>query len=79
MSVKTTAWAVLALATVLSGCSKYASNGEALYLSARNGPNLVVPSPLSSVSISHYHDLPDVPNPAPVNLAPPGSNERDVE
>ena len=79
MSVRKTGWLGFGLVMMLAGCSKYASNGEALYLSARNGPNLVVPSPLSSVGISHYHDLAAVPNPAPVDLAPPGSGERDVE
>lgn len=45
---------------LLSACaSQYASNGEGIYLQAKNGPELVVPSNLSSVNISHTYDCPE--------------------
>jgi uncharacterized lipoprotein len=56
----------------LSSCaSRYASNGEQLYLGSRNGQTLVVPPPLSSSNISHFYDLPQQPNNATVSITPP--------
>lgn len=61
-----------ALMALLSACnSRYASNGEQLYLSSQNGPKLVVPPPLTSSNISHFHDLPAQNGNALVDIAPP--------
>ncbi|KTD12205.1 hypothetical protein [Legionella jamestowniensis] len=56
---------------VLSACSNYASNGEALYLRSKNGQKLVVPPPLTDNNISHFYDLPAQNQNAMVNIAPP--------
>ncbi|PWY54558.1 hypothetical protein DGG96_11490 [Legionella qingyii] len=58
---------------VLCGCSRYASNGEHLYLSSRNGPPLEVPPPLSKANISSFYDLPQQNQDARVSIAPPVS------
>lgn len=63
---------VLVLIGVSACTSKYATNGEKLYLNSRNGPGLVVPPPLSSFSLSNFYRLPQQSNPNPqVSLAPP--------
>ncbi|HHF7367200.1 TPA: hypothetical protein ACPSKY_002326 [Legionella bozemanae] len=58
---------------LLSGCSRYASNGEHLYLSSRNGPSLEVPPPLTRANISNFYDLPQQNQDAQVSIAPPVS------
>lgn len=58
---------------VLSGCSRYASNGENLYLNSRNGPPLEVPPPLTRGNISSFYDLPQQNQDARVGIAPPVS------
>ena len=61
------------LATLaLSACSsRYASNGETVYLQSRNGEKIVVPRPLTSAYISNFYDLPPQNQDARVNIAPP--------
>lgn len=56
---------------VLSGCSKYSSNGENLYLQSRNGQKVEVPPPLTSSNISSFYDLPEQTQNANVNIEPP--------
>ncbi|AWN73368.1 hypothetical protein LEAN103870_15610 [Legionella anisa] len=58
---------------LFSGCSRYASNGEHLYLSSRNGPQLDVPPPLTRTNISSFYDLPQQNQNAQVSIAPPVS------
>ncbi|KGP63438.1 hypothetical protein EP47_09500 [Legionella norrlandica] len=63
---------VVLAALALSSCnSRYASNGENLYLKSRNGDVLVVPSPLTSANISNFYDLPPQTQDARVSIAPP--------
>ncbi|CAM3036997.1 Uncharacterised protein [Legionella steigerwaltii] len=64
---------IVFVALVLSGCSRYASNGENLYLSSRNGPPLEVPPPLTRANISNFYDLPQQNQDARVSIAPPVS------
>lgn len=62
----------MGLVLLLCGCSsRYASNGEHLYLGSKNGANLVVPPPLTSSNINHFYDLPAQDKAAEVNIAPP--------
>lgn len=63
--------AVMMLVIGLSACSQYASNADKQYLNSRNGATLIVPSPLTSLQISHFYDLPKQDNHATVNIAPP--------
>ncbi|WP_237759013.1 hypothetical protein [Legionella birminghamensis] len=56
---------------LFSACSRYASNGENLYLGSHNGPSLNVPPPLTSENISHFYDLPDQRQNAQVSIVPP--------
>lgn len=58
---------------VLSGCSKYASNGERLYLQSRNGQKIAVPPPLTSGNVSNFYDLPEQNKKARVTIVPPAS------
>lgn len=59
---------------LLLGCSgQYASNGESMYLSSRNGPGLVVPPPLTASNISHFYDLPPQNQNAMVSIVPPAA------
>lgn len=64
---------IIFVALVLAGCSRYASNGENLYLSSRNGPSLEVPSPLTRANISSFYDLPQQNQDARVSISPPVS------
>lgn len=56
---------------LLSACSHYASNGEALYLRSHNGAKLVVPPPLTQENLSTMYILPPQTQDARVNIAPP--------
>lgn len=59
-------------ALVLPACSsKYASNGENLYLNSKNGTKIVVPPPLTSANISGFYDLPPQTQDARVSIVPP--------
>ncbi|MCC5791561.1 MAG: hypothetical protein JJT82_03000 [Legionellaceae bacterium] len=52
--------------------SKYATNGESLYLKSRNGRMLEVPAPLSNSNISYFYQLALQTNPNPeVSIVPP--------
>lgn len=62
---------IVGIALVLSGCGRYASNGEDLYLSSRNGVMLEVPPPLTRANISNFYDLPPQTQNAHVSIAPP--------
>lgn len=62
---------VVCVVLVLSGCSRYASNGENLYLESRNGPILDVPPSLTRADISNFYDLPQQNQDARVSIAPP--------
>jgi uncharacterized lipoprotein len=54
-----------------AGCmTRYATNGEHLYLGSTNGPKLVVPSSLSAESVSHFYDLPPSSPNAGVDITP---------
>jgi uncharacterized lipoprotein len=45
---------------VLSACaSYYSSTGDKQYLQSRNGPQLVVPPPLTRDNISQFYVLPE--------------------
>lgn len=58
---------------MLTACTtKYASNGENLYLRSKNGVFVTVPAPLTSEYISHFYDLPSQDQSPLVNSAPPG-------
>lgn len=63
---------VLVLATILlTSCgSRYASNGENLYLQSRNGVKIAVPPPLTSSNIGNFYDLPPQNQDARVSIAP---------
>lgn len=64
--------AVISSLLLISACSMhYGSNGETLYLASRNGPNLVVPAPLTDTDISHFYELPNQNQPATVSIVPP--------
>lgn len=63
--------AVIILAISVCACSQYASNADKQYLNSRNGTALVVPSPLTSLQISHFYDLPKQDNHTAVSIAPP--------
>lgn len=56
---------------LLSSCSRYATNGESLYLVSHNGPTLEVPSPLTRANISNFYDLPQQNQNARVSITPP--------
>jgi uncharacterized lipoprotein len=56
---------------VLTGCSRYSSNGENLYLQSRNGQKVDVPPPLTSSNISNFYDLPEQNQNAKVRIEPP--------
>ncbi|MGQ3890364.1 hypothetical protein [Legionella sp. CNM-4043-24] len=69
--MKKSAIIILSMVLLSSCASRYASNGEQLYLGSRNGQQLVVPPPLTSSNISHFYDLPQQNANAVVNIAPP--------
>lgn len=62
---------IIVLALMVGACSRYASNGEDLYLKSHNGAQLTVPAPLSRDNISPFYDLPNQTQHAQVSIAPP--------
>ncbi|CAM2858096.1 hypothetical protein [Legionella worsleiensis] len=66
----------IVLATlVLSACnSRYASNGETVYLQSHNGVKVVVPPPLTQANISNFYNLPPQNQDARVSIVPPGED-----
>lgn len=67
---------IVLAALALSACNaRYASNGEEVYLQARNGVKIVVPPPLTNFNISNFYDLPPQNQNARVNIAPPGDSK----
>jgi hypothetical protein len=65
---------VLLSCLLLTACSsRYATNGESIYMQSQNGQNLLIPSPLSSDTISHFYDLPQPTENPTVSLEPPAS------
>lgn len=56
----------------LVGCSSfYSSNAEANYLKSRNGPELVVPSPMTTANMGYFYNLPLQTKNAKVSIKPP--------
>lgn len=70
---------LILLSLLSAACSKkYLSTGEEQYLQSRNGPDIIVPPPLTSTNISHFYDLASQQQNAQVSLDPPiekGFNE----
>lgn len=51
------------LVVLLAACSsKFATNGEKLYMTSQNGPGVKVPPPLSEANISPFYNLPTQEN-----------------
>lgn len=66
---------VVLSALLLSACSsRYASNGENLYMQSRNGVLLQVPSPLTRSNLSSFYVLPQQTGNPTISIAPPDSN-----
>lgn len=61
----------LFIVLLVSCTTKYATNGENIYLRADNGASLVVPAPLTTDNISHYYDLPQRPENPRVDISLP--------
>ncbi|WP_058528381.1 hypothetical protein [Legionella londiniensis] len=60
------------LASLLASCSSYyTSNGENVYLRSGNGPDLIVPPPLTDTNISYFYNLPAQRQNPQVNIEPP--------
>lgn len=59
------------LCLAIASCSKYATNGDNLYLQSRNGETIVVPKPLTRANISDANDLPEQKQSATVSVEPP--------
>lgn len=66
----------MVVTSLLAGCdfiskTEYASNDKLQYLKSRNGPDLVIPPPLSGSNISAFYRLPDQTQHAKVAINPP--------
>lgn len=62
---------ILAVLSLTACTTKYASNGEQLYLYSRNGAKLIVPPPLTSSNISYFYVLPAQNQDSRVSIMPP--------
>lgn len=62
---------VISMFFVVACSSRYASNGEQLYLQSQNGAVIKVPAPLSDDNVSHFYDLPQQTQDTVVSIAPP--------
>lgn len=57
---------------MLGGCSLTGGENND-YLTSRNGPDLVIPHPLTTQNISHFYDLPPQNQDPRVSIKPPTS------
>ncbi len=56
----------------LTACSSYySSNAETNYLKSRNGPDLVVPPPMTKANMGYFYNLPPQNQDARVSIEPP--------
>jgi uncharacterized lipoprotein len=63
---------IVCIGLVISACSeRYSSSGESLYLKNRNGPELIVPTPLTKENMSNFYNLPPQNQYARVRITPP--------
>ena len=70
--VKKTRFIVVIALLWLTACSSYyASNAETNYLKSHNGPDLVVPSPLTKTNMGYFYNLPPQNQNAVVSVVPP--------
>ncbi|MBI2786910.1 MAG: hypothetical protein HYX60_11675 [Legionella longbeachae] len=69
--MKKLSFIVFFVVLVISGCGRYISKGETLYLGSRNGPTLEVPPPLTRANINNFYDLPQQNQDARVSIDPP--------
>ncbi len=69
--VKKAGFLCVLLLGLVSCSSHYSSNAEQGYLKSRNGPDLVVPSPLSKANVSYFYNLPPQTQDARVSIRPP--------
>ncbi len=51
--------------------SNFSSNAETNYLKSRNGPELVVPPPMTTANMGYFYNLPLQTQNAKVSIKPP--------
>ncbi|MBA2649245.1 MAG: hypothetical protein H0U75_06530 [Legionella sp.] len=56
---------------ILSGCARFSTNGEKIFVHSHNAPKLVVPPPLTCEYISDLYDLPPQDEDPTVSVLPP--------
>ena len=69
---------VLRFSVFLSGCiswqpSDFDSNKKDQYLTSKNGPDLLVPPPLTNSNLSDFYVLPDQKQDPKVPIEPPAA------
>lgn len=62
---------ILVAVMTLLGCSRYATNGESVYLKSHNGVKLEVPPPLTRSNLSDFYVLPPQNQDARVTIERP--------
>lgn len=69
--VKKTGFLIIS-ALCLTACSSYyASNADTKYLKSTNGPDLVVPPPMTKANLGYFYNLPPQTQDANVSIEPP--------
>lgn len=72
MSVVKKVTLVMLCSMWLASCSSfYNSSAETNYLKSRNGPELVVPSPMTKDNMGYFYNLPAQTQKAKVSIKPP--------
>ena len=69
---------VLSFSIVLSGCiswqpSDFDSNNKDQYLTSKNGPDLLIPPPLTNSNLSDFYVLPDQTQDPKIAIEPPAA------
>lgn len=69
---------LIVVTTLISGCvlwpeTEYATNEKNQYLKSKNGPDLVIPQPLTTSNISDFYHLTDQTKPSKINIVPPAA------
>lgn len=62
---------VVLLMVALTGCARFGSTGEHVFMLSHNAPKLIVPPPLSDACISNFYDLPPQEEDPSISPLPP--------
>ncbi len=71
--VKKTGFLIISSLLLTACTSYYASIADTTYLKSSNGPDLVVPSPMTKTNLGYFYNLPSQTQDPKVSIEPPSA------